>query len=66
MAFLIYLHRDTFQPEEPVILDKNLTDDVQFTFVDFIPSVIKRSGTTLTCQVEYHPFRYILLTKRNL
>ena len=58
MAFAIYLHRDNFQPEEPLILDKNISPDVNFTFVDFVPSVIKRSGTVIPqCEVQYHSFR---------
>jgi hypothetical protein len=60
MAFAIYLHRDNFQPEEPLILDKNINSDssINFTFVDFVPSVVKRSGTALPqCEVEYHTFR---------
>ncbi|CAG2165955.1 unnamed protein product [Oppiella nova] len=60
MAFAIYLHRDNFQPEEPLILDKNITaeSNVNFTFVDFVPCVIKRSGTVIPqCEVQYHTFR---------
>jgi len=60
MAFAIYLHRDNFQPEEPLILDKNISSDssINFTFVDFVPSVVKRSGTVIPqCEVEYHTFR---------
>lgn len=60
MAFAIYLrYRNEFQPEPPQISDKNINDpNVNFTFVDFIPSVIKRSGTLIPQNqtVEYHPF----------
>ena len=60
MAFAIYLHRDIFQPEDPLIFDKNVNDvNVNFTFVDFVPSVIKRSNTVIPqFEVEYHKFRY--------
>ena len=60
MAFAIYLHRENFHPEEPLILDKNIQSDpnVNFTFVDFVPSVVKRSATVIPqSEVQYHSFR---------
>lgn len=64
MAFAIYLHRENFQPEAPLIVDKNVNDEkVNFTFVDFVPGVIKRSNTVIPqCEVEYHSFRFVVLT----
>lgn len=73
MAFAIYLrYQRDFQPEQPQILDKNINDpNVRFTFVDFIPGVIKRAGAVMSqSQVEYHSFRYVFWTcfikKKNL
>lgn len=65
MAFAIYLHRENFVPEAPLIVDKNVSDaNVNFTFVDFVPGVIKRSNTVIPqCEVEYHSFRFVLLTR---
>ncbi|UXI20051.1 zinc finger protein 235-like [Sarcoptes scabiei] len=63
MAFAIYLrYRGEFQPEPPQILERNLNDpSVKFTCVDFVPSVIKRSGTVIPqFQVEYHSFNAIV------
>lgn len=65
MAFAIYLrYQRDFQPEQPQILDKNINDpNVRFTFVDFIPGVIKRAGAVMSqSQVEYHSFRYVFWT----
>lgn len=61
MAFAIYLrHQRDFQPEHPQILEKNINDpNVRFTFVDFIPGVIKPAGSVMSqSSVEYHSFRY--------
>ncbi|OTF71518.1 hypothetical protein BLA29_014543 [Euroglyphus maynei] len=61
MAFAIYLRQRDFQPEQPQILDKNLQNNdpnIQFTFVDFIPGIIKRTGAVMSqSPVEYHSFR---------
>ncbi|KAH9426135.1 hypothetical protein DERP_007075 [Dermatophagoides pteronyssinus] len=59
MAFAIYLrHQRDFQPEHPQILEKNINDpNVRFTFVDFIPGVIKPAGSVMSqSSVEYHSF----------
>lgn len=65
MAFAIYLHRENFHPEAPLIVDKNVSDaNVNFTFVDFVPSVIKRSNTVIPqFEVEYHSFRFVSLCR---
>lgn len=60
MSFLIYLHKNEFQPEEPQVLDGHLKQDTQLTFIDFIPSIIKRSSTSIISggtEIEYHPFK---------
>ena len=59
MSFLIYLHKGEFQPEDPQILDGHLKPDTQLTFVDFIPSITKRSATSIISgtEIEYHPFK---------
>ena len=62
MSFLIYLHKGEFQPEDPQILDSHLKPDTQLTFVDFIPSITKRSATSIISgtEIEYHPFKWVL------
>ncbi|RWS10842.1 hypothetical protein B4U79_14840, partial [Dinothrombium tinctorium] len=56
--------REAFQPEQPQILDEHITPESKFTFVDFVPSVIKRSSTAVitTAEVEYHTFRVMVET----
>ncbi len=68
MAFAIYLHRENFVPESPLIVDKNVSDaNVNFTFVDFVPGVIKRSNTVIPqCEVEYHSFRFVLPSREHI
>lgn len=60
MALLMYLNKERFRPENPLVLDTHLNDDVFMSFVDLIPAVIKRSTTTAMTagEVEYHSFRY--------
>jgi len=59
MAFAIYLNREQFQPEEPQIIDDHLDEDVNFSFVDFVPAAIRRTTTAVmqATEVEYHCFR---------
>ncbi|XP_075675875.1 uncharacterized protein LOC113798638 isoform X2 [Dermatophagoides pteronyssinus] len=67
MAFAIYLrHQRDFQPEHPQILEKNINDpNVRFTFVDFIPGVIKPAGSVMSqSSVEYHSFRLWIRRRR--
>lgn len=42
MALLMYLNKERFRPENPLIFDTHLNDDVFMSFVDLIPAVIKR------------------------
>lgn len=58
MSFLIYLHKDQFKAEDPQILDSHLKPDTELTFIDFIPSIIKRSSTSIMSgsEIEYHTF----------
>lgn len=59
MAFAIYLNRSAFIADDPQILDKHITAETKFTFVDFVPSVIARSTTAVikTAEIKYHSFR---------
>ena len=60
MSFLIYLHKNEFSAEDPQILDSHLKQDTQLTFIDFIPSIVKRSSTSIISSgsdIEYHSFK---------
>ena len=59
MSFLIYLHKEQFHAENPQILDGHLKPDTQLSFIDFIPSIVKRSSTSIISgtEIEYHPFK---------
>ena len=45
------------KPEDPLILEKDIPYDANFTFVDFVPSVLAYSSQ----EVEYHKFRLVTL-----
>ncbi len=42
------------KPENPIIFDKHIDPNAQFTFVDFVPSFYKRTADNI---ILYHPFR---------
>lgn len=66
MAWFLNLNKSReFRAERPLIIDKYAQPQVQFTFVDFIPAVIKRStkSSTQSAKIEYHEFRYLLYFK---
>ena len=41
-------------PEDPLISEKDIPYDAEFTFIDFVPSVMVYSSSG----VQYHRFRY--------
>lgn len=56
-VYLNRVHREKNQPEkpeDPLILEKDIPYDADFTFVDFVPSVLSYSAGTH--EVEYHRF----------
>ena len=53
MALLMYLNKERFRPENPLVIDTHLNDDVFMSFVDLIPAVIKRK---LLIVYFDHPF----------
>lgn len=65
MALLMYLNKERFRPENPIVIDAHLNDDVMLSFVDLIPSVIKRSTSAAmtAVEVEYHSFRLVRFLK---
>ncbi|RWS29279.1 hypothetical protein B4U80_00677 [Leptotrombidium deliense] len=63
----LYFHdrNAPFHPEEPIVIDKDLSPDDKFTFIDVLPGVVKQStggfhvGAKRQSAV-YNTFRYSL------
>ncbi|XP_053206350.1 uncharacterized protein LOC128390628 isoform X2 [Panonychus citri] len=63
MAWALYMFRETFQPEDPQILDSHIKPETKLTFVDFVPNAVERTSTAIyqTAEIKYHPFREMIL-----
>lgn len=62
-VYLNRIHREKNlpeKPEDPLILEKSIPYDAEFTFIDFVPSVLTYSSSAHH-QVEYHRFRYCIV-----
>lgn len=63
-VYLNRIYREKYcpeKPENPLILEKDIPSDADFTFIDFVPSVLTYS-TSNQGGVEYHKFSYLVDT----
>ncbi|KAH7638481.1 hypothetical protein HUG17_2514 [Dermatophagoides farinae] len=66
-VYLNRIHREKNlpeKPEDPLILEKSIPYDAEFTFIDFVPSVLTYSSSAHH-QVEYHRFSHLIDTANN-
>ncbi|KAH9421132.1 hypothetical protein DERP_010071 [Dermatophagoides pteronyssinus] len=62
-VYLNRIHREKNlpeKPEDPLILEKSIPHDGEFTFVDFVPSVLTYSSSAH--EVKYHQFSHLIDT----